>query len=241
MMAKKKNNNYILYCHTNKANGKIYIGITRQKPERRWQNGYGYDRTYFGNAIKKYGWDGFEHDILATDLTKEEACELEQNFIMLYQSNNRERGYNIANGGQTCDVITGKFGIEHPNHTRVKMIDRNTKEVLCVFDAQAEAARMLGISRKCITKACRGKIPTYKGYIWEYADKDYIKPEHKGVGNYSHAKHQKDVKLIDIDGSVYYFESHIKAAEFVGIKKNMVSQYINGYCVDKTGRRWCHA
>ena len=62
---------YTVYRHTNKMNGKRYIGITKQKPERRWQNGYGYVGTYFGNAISKYGWDAFEHEILFEGFTKE--------------------------------------------------------------------------------------------------------------------------------------------------------------------------
>lgn len=45
---------YFVYKHTF-PNGKIYIGITDQKPERRWRNGIGYRRQpYVYNAIKKY-------------------------------------------------------------------------------------------------------------------------------------------------------------------------------------------
>ena len=121
------------------------------------------------------------------------------------------------------------------------MIDPKTGEVVRIFGAQAEAARVLGISRKGITKACRGINQTYKGYIWEYADKEYKKPEHHGVGNYPHIKQRKPVKLVDINGQVYIFESQKAAAEYVGIKRNMVSQFLNGYCKDKTGRRWCYA
>ena len=33
-------NNYKVYKHTNIKNGKVYIGITQQSVEKRWQKGY---------------------------------------------------------------------------------------------------------------------------------------------------------------------------------------------------------
>ena len=50
---------------------------------------------------KKYGWDNFEHTIVAKDLTAEEAAKLERELIAKYQSNNPLFGYNICNGGET--------------------------------------------------------------------------------------------------------------------------------------------
>ena len=60
------NKNYCVYQHTNKINGKIYIGITCQKPEKRWgSQGRKYEECpYFWKAIQKYGWENFEHKIL---------------------------------------------------------------------------------------------------------------------------------------------------------------------------------
>lgn len=241
-MRLSRKNDYSVYVHTNKENGKKYIGITRQKPERRWQKGYGYEGTYFGNAVKKYGWEGFTHEVIASGLTKENACELEIALIALHKTNQREYGYNISEGGQTCDVLTGKTGIDHPNHQRVLMIDPNTHEVIRVFGAQAEAARIMGISRKGITKACLGKgTATYKGYIWEYADKDYAKPGNPGVGNYEHKKIQKAVKVIDVDGTERRYESIKQAGNDMGIRPNTIARYLSGIRHDSTGRRWFYA
>ena len=54
---------YSVYKHTF-PNGKVYIGITSQKPEDRWSKGKGYQRQpLIYNAINKYGWDNIVHKI----------------------------------------------------------------------------------------------------------------------------------------------------------------------------------
>ena len=96
---------YTVYQHKNKINGKVYIGITSQKPEQRWgSQGCNYKSSpHFYSAIQKYGWDNFEHNILFTELTKEQACLKEQELIKEYNSMNREFGYNSTSGG---DIFT---------------------------------------------------------------------------------------------------------------------------------------
>ena len=95
-------NNYTVYCHINKYNNKIYIGITGQDPKKRWGNGKGYKNSFFFNAIQKYGWDNFEHKILYTNLSKLDAELIEIDLIHYYKSINKS--YNVANGG---NVTTG--------------------------------------------------------------------------------------------------------------------------------------
>lgn len=92
---------YLVYQHKNKINGKIYIGITSRTPEERWgNNGCNYKSSpYFYSAIQKYGWDNFEHNILFTNLTKEQACLKEQELIKNFNSANRQFGYNSTSGG----------------------------------------------------------------------------------------------------------------------------------------------
>lgn len=101
---------YTVYIHTNKHNGKKYVGITSQKPEQRWDGGYGYylNKPFF-RAIKKYGWhNGFTHDIIAEGLTAERAAEMERELIAQYDSNNQQHGYNRTGGGFGYDgVLSG--------------------------------------------------------------------------------------------------------------------------------------
>ena len=66
---------YSVYKHVNKTNGKVYVGITKQKPEQRWgYNGVNYKNSpRFWSAIQHYGWDNFEHIIIQDQLTHDEA------------------------------------------------------------------------------------------------------------------------------------------------------------------------
>lgn len=92
---------YVVYCHTNKINGKRYIGITSRKPERRWRNGEGYSHNkHFYSSIQKYGWHNFTHEILYCGLKKEDACEIEKRLIEEYQTTDENKGYNIGTGGE---------------------------------------------------------------------------------------------------------------------------------------------
>lgn len=101
-------NIWCVYKHTTPS-GKVYIGITSQKPERRWRNGHGYGNCVaFWNAIQKYGWDNIKHEILENNLSNEDACEKEKLYIEQYQSTNPKYGYNITSGGSGCPGLKGE-------------------------------------------------------------------------------------------------------------------------------------
>lgn len=91
-----------IYLHRNKSNGKVYIGQTIQPIENRWKNGSGYKTcTYFYHAIQKYGWENFDHLILEQNenWAQEELDNKEKEYIIKYQANNPQYGYNITEGG----------------------------------------------------------------------------------------------------------------------------------------------
>lgn len=102
-----KEKQYTVYKHINKINNKVYIGITCQIPRKRWRNGKGYIHCVrFYNAIQKYGWGNFEHEIVLCNLTKEQAEMFEVEMIKYYKTTDRKFGYNIENGGSLRKEIS---------------------------------------------------------------------------------------------------------------------------------------
>ena len=92
-------NKYLVYIHKNKINGKVYVGQTFNSAQERWKNGYGYKGQYFFEAIQEFGWDNFEHIIVAENLTMVQAQALEQQLITQYHANDEQYGYNKTSGG----------------------------------------------------------------------------------------------------------------------------------------------
>lgn len=89
---------YTVYIHISPSQ-KYYVGITSQEVSRRWRNGDGYKTQSFYRAIEKYGWDNIQHEIVASNLTKEEAENFEIRLINELHSNQKKYGYNIDRGG----------------------------------------------------------------------------------------------------------------------------------------------
>lgn len=112
--------NYYLYIHKF-PNNKVYIGITSQKPTKRWNNGNGYkNNQYMNNAVNKYGWNNIEHIILYKNLTKQEAETKEKELIKKYKSNIKKYGYNILEGGNVSNGLT-KEVLEKMSETTKKL------------------------------------------------------------------------------------------------------------------------
>lgn len=126
-------NEFVIYKHTLKSDGRVYIGQTGNIKVR-WRP-YMYKHSwYFYNAIKKYGWDSFDHEILMDGLTKKEADAYEELFIAQYNSTNKLFGFNLHRGGR---ARSGKdsptYGMKHSEETRRKMSEahlgrRNSEE-----------------------------------------------------------------------------------------------------------------
>lgn len=105
--------NWLVYKHVSPSH-KVYIGITHLLPSQRWCRGNGYkNNPVFYKAIKKYGWDNIEHKIVISNLTKEQAEEVEKQLISYYK--NIGLSYNITNGGE------GTNGYKHTDEYKERM------------------------------------------------------------------------------------------------------------------------
>lgn len=113
--------NYCVYKHTTPS-GKVYIGLTGKQPKERWDSGHGYrNNPHFWNAIKLYGWNNIKHEILYTNLTKEEAGKIERQLIAEYDSRNPDKGYNELEGG------TFGYTFSHTEETKKKISESSSQ------------------------------------------------------------------------------------------------------------------
>lgn len=98
----------VVYCITNTVNGKKYIGQTVGSVTKRWKNHIS-DKTgcrLLKNAINKYGPEAFTIRLIASAQCAEELNALEATLIVENDTRNRDKGYNLNEGG--------KSGRQHP-------------------------------------------------------------------------------------------------------------------------------
>lgn len=114
---------WTVYVHTNMVNGKMYVGITSESVNRRWRNGKGYKAGVFKNAIQKYGWDGFEHEVVSENLTESEAKAFEITLIRELDTHvDNRNGYNCTEGGDGCKLSKeARLKISIANTGRIKL------------------------------------------------------------------------------------------------------------------------
>ena len=165
---------WTVYRHITPS-GKSYIGITSDKPERRWRNGKGYRKNkLFYKAIEKYKWENIQHNIVSTDLTEKEAKWLENYLICYYRTFvcfSDCNGYNCTIGGD------GVVGCEPWN----KGIPRDNE------------------TKRKISESKKGKTPWNIGKTTPEEIREKISASHIGIQPVNKGKHR-----VIIDGKIHY-------------------------------------
>lgn len=137
-----------IYKITNKMNGKIYIGMTFRTVEQRmkehfWNAYIPSSHEYnglLGRAIRKYGKRNFQVETLE-EIDDEFLAQREIDYISLYDSFNKEKGYNLTIGGEGAVKI-------NPAEI-VKMWEKNR------YSTIGDLCKMIGCGRNSIKGALR--------------------------------------------------------------------------------------
>lgn len=222
---------YKVYKHTlpmsvsGKENDMVYIGITTLQPEIRWgKNGRCYNNSpYFWNAIQRYHWDNFTHEILLEDLTKDEAEQKEIELIAYYNSADRDFGYNISLGG----FHHGKHSIE----SRMKI-------------SKAHQGKSYNVGRKLSEESKLKISKANKGRQRSEEFKKRLSEAHKGKPkNEEFCQNLSDIKsvpVICIETKKIY-KSATLAGKELGIDNSTISKCCRGDNKEAGGFHWMFA
>lgn len=110
----------IIYKVTNLKNNKVYIGQTvntliyRQKQHFKDCQRKNYYNNVFHNALKKYSKSDFKWETICICDNLDQLNLMEELFILVYNSTDRNLGYNLKkgglNGGKCCEETKRKIG-----------------------------------------------------------------------------------------------------------------------------------
>lgn len=229
----KGNNTWLVYCHTF-PNGKVYIGITGQKPTVRWANGKGYSKnSSVRDAIDKYGWENVKHEILFENLTEKEAKAKEIQLIKKYDANDPLYGYNITCGGQGRTLTPEQ---KRRNNLRRRtfgavMVASGIEDVLDNLDIvqqlseegtpKDEIANLLGVSKST-------------WYAWE--SKEPIIKEAIELGRLTAVKKLKDSLFKRATG--FHYSDKKTVIEYEEFNPEIKDALVGlGYDIEKIGQR----
>ena len=240
---------YCVYRHTSPS-GKVYIGITKQTVDKRWKKGFGYQSSpHFWNAIQKYGWDNFLHDILFDELSADEACSIEQKLISEYDSTNPKYGYNEMSGGQIgslhndsvrkkLSVLRKQYYEEHPEERKV-LAERARGRVW-----SEESKKKLSASKKGIPipvdDEWRAKM--IAGTRKRYKEDLKLRNNLVNMARKNGISKSKAVEQMMEDGTVVArYESGKAAGRATGISDRNISRCCKGDCKHAGGYKWRYA
>ena len=212
-MNANKKRKWIIYMYTF-PNGKRYIGKTSKSLKERQEGpswtGYN-NSTVLMRAVKKYGVENIQQDILFEDfMTDEYSSRLEMICILLFKTNcrrfkNPQYGYNTTDGGE------GTLGHHHTDESKQKMSrskigkktgadSHNSKPVYCIeldmtFVNAVEAERYTEVSKKTISLCCLRKNKSTFGGNTEFDRLHWIFESDKSIDFINQILHEPIIEF----------------------------------------------
>lgn len=214
----------IIYKIFNNINGKIYIGQTIKKLETRFIEHKcraitEKNNSYLYNAIRKYKIHNFSIHKLCECNSRKNLDIMEEYYIFLYDSRNKNKGYNLKNGGNKnfwnenlkekfrkynhiFDFFTGKEYKQCPKCRKHKEVNRFYKNKRC-WD------KLTRCCKTCLSKKAKKSYQKYKEKRKNY-QKEYSKNNEEKIRNYGKKYYEKNRKRILKNNNKYYNENKEK-------------------------------
>nr|DAP31400.1 MAG TPA: intron associated endonuclease [Caudoviricetes sp.] len=204
-----------IYKYTSPS-GKSYIGQTiRSLRERAGHNGKLYKGSYeFYRAIKKYGFDNFEVEILA-EVPKQQLDKAEIKYIQLFNTL-IPNGYNISAGGQ----FIGKSRKTRKVYQYSAVDGSFIKE----WSSHTEVIKHFGVTTPVLERCLLGQAFTQWGYCWSYLKMDKFPINERMVN-----PQEKKVEMYSLNGELLQtFSSIAEAARQTGCERSAIKRCCRG-------------
>lgn len=185
-----------IYKYQNKINGKVYIGQSVDIRQRQYthkscafnERASDYN-SQFHQAIRKYGFENFDFEIIAElqpeEYTKETLNNLEIFFIKMYDS--FHNGYNASPGGELVDRET-RIG---SRNGRAKLTEEDVKYIRECYNAHIPFREVYAEYQDKISKRGLQKI-------WWFDNWKNIYPEYHTEENKYWHSHQAKANASEI-------------------------------------------
>lgn len=229
----------IIYKCTCKENGKVYIGQTIQDLKTRMQqhfresfNSHYISYNYhFHRAIRKYGKDNFEWDVIdkVSSDSYNDLCDilnmLEIKYIKMY--NSYHNGYNSTNGGDSAT-----------KNSREIVVYQENGAILGTYENSSHVSETFNVSKSVVWQVC-GRFQKYAmtsigRLIFRYKGDNYLESE---ISEIKQDNRNKKVCAYNLNGVLLMqFNSAQEAARFYEVEK---TQYISRNCSKKSSFVQC--
>lgn len=223
-----------IYKTTNLVNGKIYIGQTHyDKP-----NYYGSGNLIL-QALEKYGLEKFTKEYIDEASSQEELDKKERFWIKEMDSQNKEIGYNIADGGWNCLTMNDDIKAKISSTLKGKYVGENsfrkgvplTEEHKKALSVANKGKTLSDEHKEKLSKAHTGKKQSdetkrklSESHTGKTLSEDHKKKIGEGIKGRTYTDEQKErLKASNIGKT----QKHSRTVSALCIQTNIVFQFNN--------------
>ena len=224
------------YMVTNNINGKVYVG------SHSW-SGEGIDPNYYGSgtaitrAVKKYGKENFQVEVLYYYETVEECRADEERILTEYNVKDCPHSYNLKNSaiGMTSEDMTGEnnpnYGKHFSEEHRKKLSESKKGEKHPLYGKRGKDSPNYGKhhteeARQKMSQARKGK----RGKDTSMYGKHHTEETRKKMSQANNYRKTPIVAIQKDTGKIRVFESITECARQLNLCKSHIYYYLNGRC-----------